>query len=168
MINNKAVSSILTVGAIAMGTIVSMGQPSVAQRSDKYFCDNSTYSVPTTVARKATGKQIALISWERDWGGEYTPEKRCEIVSSNFQKAYEKGALNYLTVGQVNNENVVCAMARPDFGCTNYLFTVSRSEDAEQIVSELILIGRGNAGTRPLRQTNNWRLYELKGVFLED
>lgn len=173
MINNKTLSSLLTVGAITLGTLVSMGQPSLAQRSDKFFCGQSSDGTPTTFARRATGKLIALIRWEKAWGGEFTPQKRCEIVSRNFQEAYEQGSLTHLAVGEKNKYQVVCAMPRADIPvgeCDHQLFTVRKGENANYIVQELRKAG-SVAGSGPLRQVggnNPWSIYELSGVFLED
>lgn len=168
--NTKLLTSVLTAGALALGTLAVGSAPNLAQSSPKYYCGTSSDGVPTTFARKATGEQIALIRWQRNWGGNLTPQQRCEEVSSNFQKASEKGALKFLATREKKGYQIVCAMPQADFptgDCANYLFTVRRGEDAKTLVRSLEAVGAKAFGAIT-QAPGGWKLYELNGVFLEE
>ena len=95
-----------------------------------------------------------MISWQRAWGDEYTPEKRCQIVSQRFQKAEEKGLLNYITSGVVNKQNVICATRRYGGPCQYLLFVLRDVDKPNDVLGALLgvaSLGRGS----PLIQTDN-------------
>lgn len=168
--------SIALAGITAVSSVFSFNANSLAETPDKYFCGTSSDGVPTTFARDVIGKKIAVIRWEKEWGGNYTPQKRCELVSANFQKAYENGALENIGYGNYNGHTVVCAMkdiSFPNFNdksesktdCTYHLFTLRLGSDGETTVKSLLEVG-SSAGA-PLVQSDSWKIYELGEFFRE-
>jgi hypothetical protein len=85
---------------------------------------------------------MAIIRWERDWGGEYTPGVRCQKVSAKFQQANEDGVLNYLTAGIQNGQKVICGVRRYGDPCDSdggrTLLTLRREEEPNEVVRALL------------------------------
>ena len=154
----KLPSILLTTAAasvVAFGGIATFSQFSLAQKGDTvYFCGNSPNNIPTTYARPKTGIRISLISWQKPWSDEYTPKKRCQIVSQKFQKAEEKGLLNYITSEVVNRQNVICATRRYGGPCQELLFTLRDDDKPNDVLGALLGVGSLGRGS-PLIQTEN-------------
>lgn len=154
----KLPSILLTTAAaivVAFGGIATFSQFSLAQKGDTaYFCGNSPNNIPTTYAVPKTGKRISLISWQKPWSDEFTPEKRCRIVSEKFQKAEDKDLLNYITSGVVNNQNVICATRKYGGPCQELLFTLRDDDKPNDVLGALLGVGSLGRGS-PLIQTEN-------------
>ncbi|MBD2412935.1 hypothetical protein FACHB389_06075 [Nostoc calcicola FACHB-389] len=130
---------VLTAGTIVLGSIASINPPSLAQ-APTYFCQKSNDGVWTTYAKNYNNKKIPIIRWVKSLG-EYTPKVRCQEVSSRFQKAYEKGVLNYLTSGISNSQAVICAASQYGGPCSQLLFTLKSYKDASSVLQNLVEIG---------------------------
>jgi len=86
----------------------------------------------TTVEKGNITTKAPLITWDTtEFGDDYTPDKRCQIVSEKLTKAVADsgGKLDdlQLRVGLVKNRNVVCVLDNSSTECTsqNMLFTLS-------------------------------------------
>ncbi|MCM1983241.1 COP23 domain-containing protein [Lyngbya confervoides] len=89
----------------------------------KFLCKNYG-GVPTTMARTSRG-EARVIAWRtREFGEDYPPQVRCDIVSKRFQEFYEKGTLNFLTTGIINRQPVVCVAQHKGGACSDLLFTL--------------------------------------------
>lgn len=141
----KAFASILAAIALAGGSIAIGPQPSAAQ-SNRYFCAQSDDGVFTTFAQTPNGDRIPIIRWEREWGGQYTPEVRCRHVSTRFQEAESKGVLKYITSGQMQGYNVICATEALGGPCRKMLFTLRTADDPDEVIKELMRVGSGTQG----------------------
>jgi hypothetical protein len=83
--------------------------------------------------------QAALFNWRTNYfGRDYTPAKRCTIVSNRLQTAADKngGTLQGLSLsgGKLNNQPVICILQTNEDKCSdrNLLFTL-KPENARQI-----------------------------------
>ena len=155
---------------VACGFLVSVSETGKAQSSNTYFCGTSEDGTPTTFAQTLTGTQMPIIRWEKEWSEDYTPQSRCELVSDNFQKAYEEGNLNYLVVGEKNNQSTICAsriygqVALNDKQeCKDYLFTLRNGDDPDRVVSQLEAIG-STASTALIQSKGNSLTFESNGT----
>jgi len=81
-----------------------------------YTCINEK-GIPTTVVDTKRGR-IRLVVWESDYfrGSGWTPQKRCEEVTSRFQKFSDNGTLKQITTGKTvlaNQKiyNIICVAA---------------------------------------------------------
>lgn len=99
-------------------------------------------------------KSAILISWQtNEFGAQYTPERRCQIVSQKLQAAVDTagGKLSklHLTNGPVNNRQVICVVAPGTFSCnsTNMLFTLKRENErkAASIIRNMTNFKTGSA-----------------------
>jgi len=106
--------------------------------------------LPTTYAWTERGK-IAVIRWSTKFFGEkYTPQKRCELVSPRFQKAYNNDTLSYLTNGTLNGKPVICTATQKNGDCANLLLTLRPQDDPLSILKGLsdVLQGRQSGPVR--------------------
>ncbi len=150
-------AQLLSASAIALGAIATISQPSSAQ-TRTYFCDTSN-GVPTTVARNVTGKKIPVIRWVSSFGAEYTPERRCQDVSTRFESAHEKGLLNYLTTGIMSRQKVVCASSQYGGPCSDLLFTLKPGQNASEVIQNLVDIGYRARGPIVQSQDGSPQIY---------
>jgi hypothetical protein len=109
----------------------------------------------STVARQGSATAI-LISWNTtEFGREYTPANRCNMVSNKLNSLIQGNGGKFsnlrLTNGPVNGRIVICALKPGEFDCngTNQLFTLKREneENAGRILGQLLNIGIAGAGT---------------------
>lgn len=109
----------------------------------------------TTVARQGTATAI-LISWKTDeFGSDFSPAKRCDIVSSKLNALIRGNGGKFsnlrLTNGPVNNRIVICAIKTGEVECNenNQLFTLKRENEriSGRILGQLLNIGVSGSGT---------------------
>lgn len=97
----------------------------VAATSLKVSCQNLT-----TVVQKGD-RQATMFAWNYDgFGKDFTPEKRCQIVSERLQQAVNKNGGTFkelqLASGTLNSQVVICALSAKSNKCNrqNILFTL--------------------------------------------
>lgn len=91
-----------------------------------FFCDTSTVE---TKLQKANGQQQVWIRWRsRDFEeAGYAPLKRCQEVSSRLETYRTNNQLNFITLGKMNGQNVICTATQPGI-CTNLIYTLRPDE----------------------------------------
>jgi len=108
-----------------------------------------------TVVRKGD-KSAVLVTWKTtEFGGSYTPQERCRIVSARFNSTVQanNGSLQglLLTNGPVNNRMVICALRPGEYECSaeNMLFTLKRENEnnAGAILGRLLNISVTGSGS---------------------
>ncbi len=115
-----------------------------------------------TVAKRGDRQTPPMIVWTSTLGefGQYTPQRRCEIVSDKFTQAV---ALNggklksmLLTYGINNRQRVICYVNHPNGSCNsdNQLFTLRPADRGRerQILEKLVNFGIQGTGT-PVQQS---------------
>jgi len=108
-----------------------------------------------TVGQRPGGQPIPLIVWTPQgssyFGGPYTPQNRCQIVSQKLNAAVmaNGGRLQnlLLTNGPVNGQTVICALSVGQNTCNgnNMLFTLKpeNANRAGQILGQLLQVSHG-------------------------
>lgn len=108
----------------------------------------------TTVEKGNITTKAPLITWDTtEFGDNYTPDIRCQIVSEKLTKAVADsgGKLDdvQLTVGFVKNRNVVCVLDNSSTECTsqNMLFTLSEknSQTPREALATILRFNEGKA-----------------------
>jgi hypothetical protein len=166
----KLLATILAASAVALILVATTDQPVTAQTTT-YFCGQSKDGIPTTYARTATGKKMAIIRWERAWGGQYTPEVRCQKVSAKFQQANEAGVLNYLTAGVQNGQKVVCGVRRYGDSCDDQkqiLLTLRQEEEPDEVIRALIGVSYRASGPIVQSEDGAPQFYYDMSLFLRE
>ncbi|WP_254563883.1 COP23 domain-containing protein [Oscillatoria sp. HE19RPO] len=155
-----AITSMLTAAAVAIGATFTLQQP--AQASTRFVCaryiNGPLTGVPVTAAvNDQTGRAIPVINWvSRHFDGSgYTPERRCQEVSSRFQSAYVSGQLNFVTTGMRNGQPVICTSSASGGPCSDILYTLKPGSDASQTLQQLFDIQMGRAGAGPLNESES-------------
>ncbi|GAB4341064.1 MAG: hypothetical protein Fur0042_02190 [Cyanophyceae cyanobacterium] len=123
-------------GAIATAVLPTLLFPQAAaaqaQTATTFQCQSEN-GIPTTVARTTAGT-VPIIRWTSNYFDEsgWTPERRCAAVSERFQTYYNHQLLNFLTVGVMNGQNVICVATANQQPCTHLLFTLKPSENPHE------------------------------------
>ena len=103
-----------------------------------------------------------IITWKKENFSNvgFDPQRRCEIVSSRFQQAYENNSLKFITYGTMNGQSVICTSRRVGGDCDTLLLTLLPQDDALAVLEQLsdILLGYANA---PLEQSSEESVYEV-------
>lgn len=150
---SKSLKNLLVANTIAIGFVATLSQSSAAQTPDSYFCGTSKDGVPTTYLEMATGKRRAIVRWVKNWNSNFPPQKRCEMVSKNFQQANESGELEYLTTKKVRGQTIICSTRRYGTPCNNVLFTVNEAQNPSEVIDDLEKAGYTAVG--PLVQSED-------------
>jgi hypothetical protein len=109
----------------------------------------------STVVRKGE-RQASLIDWKTShFGSEYTPDKRCQIVSERLQSATETngGTLKglQLSSGNLKGQAVICILQNGENNCNqkNLLFTL-KPENAKRsrvIINKILTFAKDGSTT---------------------
>jgi hypothetical protein len=144
-----------TIPTVAIAAFTGFVTPITLQKADaqekvQFLCserfDKATRKTfPTTFASTSRGR-ISLIQWETKSFPGYSPQERCDEVSSRFQTAYDNKTLRFLTNGTVNNQPVICTTNQYLGRCnaTNVLMTLRSGDNSFAILNSFrnILNGR--------------------------
>ncbi|MBW4620211.1 MAG: COP23 domain-containing protein [Cyanosarcina radialis HA8281-LM2] len=137
MLRKSLVALSGVVALSSVGTILSA--PSYAE-SVNFRCDTSG-SLPTLVARsEETGRTTPIIRFFSEYFADsgYNSYERCYQVAGRFQDAFNEGRLDFLTVGIVNRQKVVCATySGGSCNSSNVLFTLKSGADAADTLQRL-------------------------------
>jgi hypothetical protein len=140
MIKRIAITTILLAlaGAIASCDRTENPKDTAASTDSKYYCANSADGTPTTFVKTDRGN-LPLLRWESDYFQKfgYTREQRCQAVSAKLEQVDERGMLNYVTIGNINNLPVICAASSLGAGCEESLFTLQADRNAAVALEEI-------------------------------
>jgi Circadian oscillating protein COP23 len=128
-------------------------QPSTANPPTvRFYCGQSFDTdqnkiLPTTfVATSARTESIAIIRWKSGFGG-YSPQVRCNMVSTKFQTAWTGGNLKFIKAGVSNQtgQGIICGTAELQQKCDDaqILFTLKNHQDAKNIITSINSIKSG-------------------------
>jgi Circadian oscillating protein COP23 len=141
-------AQILSLIVVTLSSTISSSQPSYAQsQNQKFFCGMSK-GVPTTLVRTSRGTTIPVIRWvDTSFPPPWTPEQRCEEISTRFQQFYEKGTLNFLRASKFRGQPVLCVASYRGGDClpNGVLVTLKPGSDPQQTLARLNDY-RGRAG----------------------
>ncbi|MBW4619399.1 MAG: COP23 domain-containing protein [Cyanosarcina radialis HA8281-LM2] len=134
--------------AIALGSATAIEQPSYAQ-SDKFYCGMSQ-GKPATIVRTSRGSR-ALIQWTDTSFGKYTPQVRCERISTRFREFYNNGTLKYLRAGRQRNQPVLCVAGYQGGPClANGVLITLKPTSNPVLVLQSLRDFQGSARARPI------------------
>jgi hypothetical protein len=108
-----------------------------------------------TIVQKGD-REATMLTWSYGgFGKEYTPAKRCQIVSARLQKAANINGGTFkdiqLASGPLNNQTVICALQSRDKACNskNLLFTLKpeNAKNPEAIIEQIFSFARDGNST---------------------
>lgn len=151
-----AVSS-LAIALAAAATSVTLNQAQAEGQSTSkeraiFMCGQSydlkaDKRLPTTFAWTSPLRKVAVVRWKTtQFGRNYNPEKRCELVAPRLQSAYDNDRLKFLTNGNIGNYPVICAVKNYGEKCqsSNLIMTLRPEEDSFAVLSDMIGIISGS------------------------
>ncbi len=142
--NTRFLAKFLTGLAVAVGVTTAVVEPSFA--SNTYYCAqlNGTWGTHVNTPRG----RVTLINWVNSFSDVWTAQKRCEEVSSRFQKFLASGSLKYIRTGTINKQPVICVADNKGGSCPdrNVLITLEPGANPEEILIKLIDFRRSVAG----------------------
>ena len=125
--------------SIVITALIASGQTVQANEND-FKCDSANGEYATSV-RTSRGWS-PLVRWVHYTSEEWTPERRCKVVTSRFQGLADQGWLNFIRAGEVNNLPVLCGVKATgeEYQCNdkNLLLTLSPGTDASEARDRLL------------------------------
>ncbi len=130
---------------------------------------SSKQNLPTTLAL-ATGQTepIALIVWKSEFfGSNYTPQKRCEVVSPKFQAAFQAGRI-YLSSGvdKASGQGLICSAVSANDACdkSSMLFTLKSYQKAQETIERLTSLASGASNVIPVESSGGRQVVNVKKI----
>jgi Circadian oscillating protein COP23 len=156
------------VSLLAAIEAIAQSPPKVSFYCGQTFDPNTNAIVPTTIVASSSKREpVALIQWKSKLSGKYTPQARCNIVSNNFQQAWESKRLNYLTAGvdKKSGLGIICGTKDRSTVCDrkSMLFTLSNGADAIETIDRIKVIKSG-AGSNPLPQNSGDDIVDISTI----
>jgi len=131
-----------------------LSAPKVFAKAQNFSC-TSLKGIPTTVANMSSGKQIPMIRWTSSvfTGDGWSPERRCQEVSSRFSDFNNNDQLRYLTTGKMNGMNVICVALNKGDRCSGLVYTLKPGQNPTATLYKLFGVQR--TATGPLNETGD-------------
>ena len=131
--------------------------------ANRFFCGSSG-KIPATKATTRSGKNIDVIRWTSDTFEEagWSAQRRCEEVSSRFEKLRLEGRLKYLTTGRMNGQPVICSTSSRGGSCDGLLYTLKPNQDPGATLQSLLNVRSRASG--PLNETTERIYLEIEEV----
>ena len=119
--------------------------PTVSQSG--FRCD-TTGEVPTTMYQSSQGTPEPWIQWVSDHfaGSGWSPNDRCQEVSSRLETYRKNKKLRYVTLGTVNNQSVICVASQDKGPCEGIIYTLKPNQDGVQALNNLFAWRKGEEG----------------------
>ncbi len=108
-----------------------------------------------TIVQKGD-REAVMLTWSYGgFGKDYTPPKRCQIVSARLQKAANINGGTFkniqLASGTLNNQTVICALQSKDRACSskNLLFTLKpeNAKNPEAIIEQIFSFAKDGSSS---------------------
>ena len=120
-----------------------------SSQSVRYQCQPNAEGNPTTVAHTPRGP-IELIVWRSTfWSNSgFTPQLRCQEVTTRFQQQSDAKRLRYISTGTLNSYNVIC-VSEQSGRCQGggLLITLEPRDNPNQVLKDLFdLSARARSG----------------------
>lgn len=118
-------------------------------------------NIPATVAYVPQRKEnVEIIVWKSNYIPQWDAQTRCETVSPKFQTFYEDGRLEYLTTGENQGYDIICAAVEEGQPCKaeDQLFQVKANNDPDAVLTGLTGIIEGTS-SEPIYQSSGDQTY---------
>lgn len=150
IVKQQLLTKILGAIAIALSSMTVNSQPSYAlpvPGESGFWCSTSS-GVPITVYQNRQGAIEPWIEWASDYfsGSGYDPITRCQLVSQRLEIYRRNRQLKYITVGQMNGQNVICTANQLNGVCQNLIYTLRRDQDPIGSLYNLLAWRQGQVG----------------------
>ena len=112
-----------------------------------FRCDTNG-DLPTTLYQSSQGTAEPWIKWQSDHfsGSGWSPEARCQEVSSRLETYRKNKQLKYVTLGTVNNQSVICVASQEGGKCEGIIYTLKPGQDGLKALNNLFAWRKGEQG----------------------
>ena len=112
-----------------------------------FRCDTSG-DLPTTLYQNSQGAAEPWIKWQSDHfsGSGWSPEARCQEVSSRLETYRKNRKLKYVTLGTINNQSVICVASQEGGKCEGIIYTLKPGQDGLKSLNNLFAWRKGEQG----------------------
>ena len=119
----------------------------VATPQSGFRCDTSG-EVPTTMYQSSQGNPEPWIQWVSDHfaGSGWSPDARCQEVSSRLETYRKNKKLRYVTLGTVNNQSVICVASKDQGPCEGIIYTLKPGQNGIEALNNLFAWRKGEEG----------------------
>ncbi len=130
---------------------------------------SSKQNLPTTlVLVPGQTEPTALVVWKSEFfGRNYTPQKRCEVVSPKFQAAFQAGRI-YLSPGvdTATGQGIVCSATSANDPCdkSNMLFTLKSYQKAQETIERLVSLEGGATNVIPVESSGGKKVVNIRKI----
>jgi hypothetical protein len=131
-------TNVLLAGVVALSATASIGQPSLAEGGQGFYCDTSS-NKPVTVYQNHEGDTEPWIRWTSNYFKDagYDPLTRCEDVSGRLETYRRNRELRFVTTGEMNGQNVICTASEFNGGCEELILTLKPDENPVRALTNL-------------------------------
>lgn len=121
--------------------------PSIDTVKSGFRCDTSG-DLPTTLYQSSQGTAEPWIKWQSDHfsSSGWSPEARCQEVSSRLETYRRNKKLKYVTLGTVNNQSVICVASQEGGKCEGIIYTLKPGQDGLKALNNLFAWRKGEQG----------------------
>lgn len=155
----QQLTKVLATAAIALCALTVASAPSYARPTvgeSGFWCSSST-SAPVTLYQNPQGAVEPWIEWTSDYfsGSGYDPATRCQLVSQRLESYRRNRMLRYITVGQMNGQNVICTANQVNGVCQNLIYTLRPGQDPIGSLYNLLAWRQGQVGMPSTEESSN-------------
>ena len=131
----------------------SYGRPTAGESG--FWCSNSS-GAPVTVYQNRQGAVEPWIEWNSDYfsASGYDPATRCQLVSERLETYRRNRTLKYITVGQMNGQNVICTANQVNGLCQNLIYTLRPGQDPIGSLYNLLAWRQGQVGMPSVEESS--------------
>mgnify|MGYP006279051867 CR=1 FL=1 len=123
----KSAAASLLVSTFLLGGLM-LGEDSSAAPSAQGFVCGTSAGVPS----------FGAAGW--------TPERRCQDVSTRFDQYLKEGRLKYLTTGRMNGAPVICTSLTDGGPCDRLLYTLNPGQNRTASLESLLEVKKQKMG----------------------
>ena len=141
-----------TNGNVVQATEITTAEPI---RSRGFWCDTST-GIPETRYQGTSQSPEVWIRWGSDFfsSSGYDPLTRCRAVSGRLESYRRSGKLNYMGVGRMNGQNIICTAIQPG-DCVGLIYTLKPQQEPVETLQQFIQHRKGIVGVAPLYESED-------------
>lgn len=148
----KSIAQSIIFSFIACGAVFNPNLLSNAQnRGQGVFYCGTDNGKPATIVRHPSRGELSFIIWDTNYfGNQYTPQRRCEIVSDRLESNQRNETLTTIVEGRLNNYPVLCASPDKEvpnsvINCSDerLILTLRPTDDPQEAINILYGLNTG-------------------------
>lgn len=136
---------LLSASLLVLSSIAIPSKSNASPQQGIFSCGSTGNGIPATVFTANGGGSNAIFQWDSGFfaGSGYTPQVRCDIVSSKMESNRSSGNMQYFVGGQFNGYKVICASRTSSSGIkqcqdSEVLFTLKPTDDTDQVLAYIV------------------------------